>query len=55
MQSFLLNVYSLDPYDYSFQSIFLYLEMQFVLVYFYVFFKPIFYTNFYILWKKPGT
>ncbi len=53
-QSFPLNVHNLDPYDHGFQSILLYPKVQFVLTYFHVFLRPIFYINFHVLWEGPG-
>ncbi len=46
MQSFSLNIYSLDPCGHDLQSIVLHLEMQFVSVYFDIFLRLMFYINF---------
>ncbi len=53
-QSFPLNVYNLNPYNYGLQSILLSLEVQFVSVYFHVFLRPMFFINFHVSWEELG-
>lgn len=54
MQSFSLNIQSLDTCGHGFQSILLYPKIQFVSTYFHVFLKSMFCINFHIPQKGLG-